>query len=162
MKDAVREKFLKYGKLIEPFEIDGHRFDFFGEIQVKTVHTTFFLKDYEIISYIYVLSKNVTLAKLSLFQEEFNVLKRLARKLLKTPEGHFLSTFILLLETDRGELPEKEIRELFFRKSLLFGLKGALQCAVVAVTQKGDKKVYPSEVEETIKWLYSELRVSRK
>jgi len=154
MKDAIREKFLRYGKLIEPFEIDGYRFDFFGEIQVTTVHTTFFLKDYEIVCYIYVLSKKLKVVNFSKLQEEFEILKKLAKKLLKTPEGHFLSTFILLIETEELKLSREEINSFFFRKSILLGLKGAFQCAVV-VSSENNERFYPKEVEETIKWLSS-------
>ncbi|TCK06522.1 hypothetical protein [Phorcysia thermohydrogeniphila] len=151
MKEAVKEKFLKYGKIIEPFEIDGCRFEFFGELQLRTVHTTFFMKDYEIVSYLYLLSKRLKSVNIQKAKEELELLKRLSKKLLKTPEGHYLSTFILLLEAEEAEIPEGEARALFFKKSILFGLKGSFQCAVVITN--GEREIYPKEVEDTIKWL---------
>jgi len=62
-----------------------------------------------------------------------------------------LSTFLLLLETDSTELKKREANQLFFKKSILLGIKGSFQCAVVV--KSNNNLYYPAEVEKLVQWL---------
>jgi hypothetical protein len=108
----LREYFQSCGKWLEPFE----NYLFLGEVQVKTVHTTFFMKDYELNSFFYLLG----IEKVENPEEEFERFVRFTRKLLKTPPEHYLSTFVLL--SFGGEF-----KPLVKRKSLWLGFKGKVE-----------------------------------
>ena len=108
----LRGYFKTYGKWVEPFE----DYLFLGEVQVKTVHTTFFMKDYELNSFFYL----VGVERVENPEEEFDRFIRFTQKLLKTPPEHYLSTFILL--SFGGEF-----KPLVKRKSLWLGFKGKIE-----------------------------------
>lgn len=111
----LRKDFKETGRWIEPFG----EYLFLGELSIKTVHTTFFMKDYELNSYFYILGvKEIKDPK-----SEFEKFKKFTKKLLKTPPDHYLSTFILLTFGGNFEPLTKT-------KSLLFGFKGKAEWAL--------------------------------
>jgi hypothetical protein len=111
----LREYFETYGRWVEPFE----NYLFLGEVQVKTVHTTFFMKDYELNSFFYLLG----VERVESPEEEFERFIGFTRKLLKTPPEHYLSTFVLL---SFGGNFEPLVRE----RSLWLGFRGRVEWAL--------------------------------
>jgi hypothetical protein len=108
----LRDYFQNYGKWFEPFG----DYLFLGEVQIKTVHTTFFMKDYELNSFFYL----VGVEKVENPKKEFEGFVKFTRRLLKTPPDHYLSTFVLLAFGGKFE-------PLVKRKSLWLGLKGKVE-----------------------------------
>ncbi len=111
------------------------------------MHTTFFLKDYEIKSFLYIFGEKVPLVDGYFLEKKFPKYISISKKLLKTPPDHYLSTFIFLIFA--GTFSEAKLP--YYKKSLLFGFKGSLQTAPVVICD--DNIFYPSEVEPYVKWL---------
>ena len=138
MLSNLRSYFRTYGFWEEPFG----SYLFFGKLEVKLVHTTFFLKDYELNSFIYLFGVE-SLSEPKKCFEEF-VSKTL--KEFPPPPEHYLSSFVLL--ELKGKAPP-----LFKEKSLWFGFKGRYRWGVFSL--KGSSISYPKEMEQVGKFFLS-------
>jgi hypothetical protein len=132
----ARSYFKSYGTWEEPFG----SYLFFGKLEVKLVHTTFFLKDYELNSYIYLFGVE------SLEEPERRFADFISETLEKfpPPPEHYLSSFVLLeLE---GKAPP-----LFREKSLWFGFRGKYRWGILSL--RGSSISYPKEMEQLAKFI---------
>ncbi|WP_163328582.1 hypothetical protein GFV12_04480 [Desulfurobacterium thermolithotrophum] len=152
LSEKIKKKISPYGKFTETFIIDEFSFDFFAFLETNLVHTTFFIKDYEIKSYFYIFGKRFHQLYLDDFKEILNISLSVSKKLLKTPEDHYLSTFIFILETEKTEEKVIEtIQKTLISKSIWFGLKGSYRVGFVLSFK--EKLFYPEEIKPFLSWL---------
>ena len=148
LSEIVKKKFLPYGEFMEPY-LD---YEFYAKLETKVVHTTFFLKDYEIRSFLYVLGKKCKEVSESSFNSIWSSFKTLCKRLLDTPPDHYLSTFLLFLEVENfQDEVEKLVENAFFSKSILLGIKGSYQAGIIIYTK--EKISYPQEIKSYVLWL---------
>ncbi len=148
MIERIKEKF-KFGIFKENVSLNGIDFIFYSFLEITTVHTTFFLKDYEIKSFLHVFGEKVPVVSGDFLRKRFSTYISISKNLLKLPPDHYLSTFIFLIMAEsfsQDELP-------YFRKKILFGLKGSFQVAPVVIC--GSDYFYPTQIEYYINWLLS-------
>jgi len=134
----LKEFFKKRGVWIEPYG----EYLFLAKVKFTTYHTTFFLKDYEINSFLYLIGADSAGNP----EEEFKRFKEATREILELPPDHYLSSFCLLLLN--GELPL-----LYSSKSLWFGIKGKVEWGTL-VLKEGKLKA-PPQMEKIEKFLNS-------
>ncbi len=135
MLSRIRDYFKAYGYWKEPFL----NFEFLGRIDVKLVHETFFLKDYEINSSYYLLGKNVrdkTEAK-----KVFKNLTKSWKKVLSLPNDHYL-TCIVVLFNSKEEFP---IDNFYEEKFLLLGIRGKI--VLVGGIQRENTLIFPKKIK---------------
>ncbi|WP_456420222.1 hypothetical protein, partial [Thermovibrio sp.] len=109
----LRRFFQRYGVWEEPFR----DYLFFGKVKFTTVHTTFFMRDYEIEHFLYLFG----VKELDREPEELlSELRVLSRELLTLTPDHYLSSFCLLVLEERVPL-------LYSSKSLLLGFRGRVE-----------------------------------
>ncbi len=149
LSEKLKKFFSENGTWQEPFR----DYLFFGKFTVKTVHETFFLKDYEIVSNFYVLGKKVK----NLQEVEISFKKFLedSEKLLEIPPDHYLSSFALILISEE----EIDISKFFRRKFLWLGIKGKVVKFGCSLSKNGLKfpKRAEKESPEFVKFLKSSL-----
>ncbi|WP_456436260.1 hypothetical protein [Thermovibrio ammonificans] len=121
--------FSAYGSWKEPFG----NFSFLGSVVQKTVHTTFFMKDYELVNPFYLLGVYADSPPVKgELRRLFNLLKVESRKLLTLPPDHYTSTFaLLILPRQEFDISPEELEEFYLRKSLWLGFKGFYRCGLV-------------------------------
>ena len=152
LSEKVKRKVLPYGEFLEPFTVNGTTFDFFAHLETSLVHTTFFMKDYEIRSFLYIFGKRYQKLILNDFEDLWNIFLRVSRKLLKTPEDHYLSNFILLLEVEETEeAVKKTVRNSFISKSIWFGFKGSYNVGVTLFLN--EEIICSEEIKPYISWI---------
>ena len=135
----LREFFQRYGVWEEPFG----DYLFFGKVKFTTVHTTFFMKDYEIEHFLYLFG----VKELDREPEELlSELRGLSRELLTLTPDHYLSSFCLLVL--EGKVPL-----LYSSKSLLLGFRGRVEWGILGL---GEGKVEaPPQMEGVGRFLTS-------
>jgi len=153
LSEKVKKKVLPYGEFLEPFTVNGTTFDFFAHLEISLVHTTFFMKDYEIRSFLYIFGKRYQKLILNDFEDLWNIFPRVSRKLLKTPQDHYLSSFILLLEAEETEeTVKKAVRNSFISKSIWFGFKGSYNVGVTLFLN--DEIICSEEIKPYTSWIF--------
>jgi len=152
LSEKVKKKVLPYGEFLEPFTVNGTTFDFFAHLEISLVHTTFFMKDYEIRSFLYIFGKRYQKLILNDFEDLWNIFPRVSRKLLKTPQDHYLSSFILLLDEETEETVKKAVRNSFISKSIWFGFKGSYNVGVTLFLN--EEIICPEEIKPYISWIF--------
>ncbi|MEO2069676.1 MAG: hypothetical protein ABGX27_09255 [Desulfurobacteriaceae bacterium] len=153
LSEIVKKKFLPYGEFIEPFKVEEITFDFFAHLETSLVHTTFFMKDYEIKSFLYVFGKKYQKLTINEFKHLWITFQKISKKLLKAPEDHYLSSFILFVEVEEAEETIKEVViNSFSSKNIWFGLKGSYHVGVALFSRK--EKVYPKEISSYVSWIF--------
>jgi hypothetical protein len=132
--------------------VNGTTFDFFAHLETSLVHTTFFMKDYEIRSFLYIFGKRYQKLILNDFKDLWNIFPGVSRKLLKIPEDHYLSIFILLLEAEEiEEVVKKTVRNSFISKSIWFGFKGSYNVGVTLFLN--EEIICSEEIKPYISWI---------
>jgi hypothetical protein len=160
LSEKIKRKVLPYGEFLEPFTVNGTTFDFFVHLETSLVHTTFFMKDYEIRNFLYIFGKRYQKLILNDFKDLWNIFPRISKKLLKTPEDHYLSSFILLLEVEETEeAVKKAVRNSFISKSIWFGLKGSYNVGITLFLN--GKIICPEEIKPHISWI-SETQIEKR
>jgi len=126
----LKNFFGRYGSWEEPFR----NFPFFGKVRFSTVHTTFFLKDYQIDHFLYLFGAPAHGRPESVFED----LRELSRELLTLTADHYLSSFCIL--DFGGNWPC-----LYGSKNLWLGFRGRVEWGLLRV-ENGRVKA-PEEME---------------
>ncbi|WP_457679040.1 hypothetical protein [Thermovibrio sp.] len=137
MLSNLRRFFRERGTYKEPF----NEYLFFGKVEFRTVHTTFFMKDYEIRSFLYLFVKEEVREQ----EKELERLKEISRELLTLPPDHYLSSFCTLALKGRGTA--------YSSKTLWLGFKGRVEWGVLMVN--GAKVEGPPQMEGIARFLTS-------
>jgi hypothetical protein len=125
-------------------------FDFYGLLQARLIHTTFFLKDYELLYFTHLFGKGLKELRLEQLKRYFEAFPEVVKGHLKAPKDHYLSTFILFFSVEKLKLNPKEIESFYRKKSLRLGFKGFYQYGAV-VLENGQLYGHP----ELLKFLRS-------
>ncbi|RKQ63484.1 hypothetical protein C7457_0357 [Thermovibrio guaymasensis] len=139
--DSLRDFFQEYGRWEEPFR----DFLFYGKVKFTTVHTTFFMKDYQIDHFLYLFGvKELQVGP----KEAFSRLKELSKGLISLSPDHYLSSFVLFVF--EGRVPS-----LYSSKSIWLGFRGKVEWGMFSF--EGGKLVYPPQMEGVGRFISSFL-----
>lgn len=136
MLSKLKEFFRKRGSWIEPYG----EYLFLAKVKFTTYHTTFFMKDYEINSFLYLIGTE----ELKRPKEDFEKFREITKELLELPPDHYLSSFCLL--PLNGEVPM-----LYSSKSIWFGIKGKVEWGTLSF--KGEDVKTPPQMTNIGKFL---------
>ncbi len=136
MLSKLREFFRERGSWTEPYG----EYLFLAKVKFTTYHTTFFMKDYEINSFLYLIGTK----ELKRPKEEFEKFREITKELLELPPDHYFSSFCLL--SLKGEVPL-----LYSSKSIWFGIKGKVEWGTLSF--KGGKAKAPPQMARIEKFL---------
>ena|GEM_PF-1126688 len=127
MLSSLKELFKENGLWKEPYG----EFDFYGLLEARLVHTTFFVKDYELLYFTHLFGKELEELNSEQLKRRFISFSKVVKEHLKTPKDHYLSTFLLFLSVRKPKLNLKEVESFYRKKSLWFGFKGFYQYGAV-------------------------------
>ncbi len=146
LKEAVKNKFQNVGEVKENFI-----HPLYIKISSSIIHTTFFMKDYEINSFYHLFfAERKTLTE-EMLEEETKLLFKKREAFLSIPPDHYRSTVVLVVETEKftgSKLPSKV-------KHLWFGIRGSLEFLTVVVN--GRTILIDSKWKERVEWIFKGL-----
>ncbi len=138
MLSRLKEFFKKRGTWVEPYG----EYLFLAKVKFTIYHTTFFLKDYEINSLLYLIGTD----SIKNPKEEFEKFKESTKKILNFPPDHYASYLCLLCL--KGDPPL-----LYASKSVWLGIRGKVEWGILTL-KEGEVKA-PSQLKNVEKFLTS-------